>query len=192
MLVIFQSSCRTSYYRLHFCSSAFFEQDTADVFTEQDLRLVSISSYGEVKQTLARLASEAQSQKWRVSEGDLIRVCLLGGDALVSLALRAYVDQLSSRSADLASAFRFYVVPLPGGGTGVRTHSVPTQGIPSTTQALPVLRHRNQTCTSATRLSYPARPLPETVNSSFGSEAWSDTDSEPNWVSCIRAWVSVE
>ncbi|THD24595.1 hypothetical protein D915_004467, partial [Fasciola hepatica] len=151
--------------------------DTADLFTERDLRLVPVSSYAEVKQTLARLASDAQNQKFRASDGDLIRVCLLGGDALVSLALRAYVDQLSSRSADLAAAFRFYVVPLPGCFSAVHTHSAPTQSVPSTTQAVPTSRHRNQACGTAARISFPARPLSEAVNSSFGSEAWSDTDN---------------
>ncbi|CAH8574703.1 unnamed protein product [Dicrocoelium dendriticum] len=86
----------------------------AEAFSGRDLQLHLVTSYGEMKQLFARLVTKSQSQTRRASDCDVIKLCVLGGDMLVSFALRAYVDQLSSRSPELAAAFRFYIVPITG------------------------------------------------------------------------------
>ncbi|KAF5401122.1 hypothetical protein PHET_05660 [Paragonimus heterotremus] len=85
-----------------------------DLLRDRDLRIVTITSYAETKQLFTRLVTDVQSQNRRASIDDVVKVCILGGNALVNFVLRAYVDQLSSRSAELAAAFRFFVVPVSG------------------------------------------------------------------------------
>ncbi|KAF7255981.1 hypothetical protein EG68_07368 [Paragonimus skrjabini miyazakii] len=85
-----------------------------DSFGDRDLRIVTITSYAETKQLFARLVTDVQSQNRRASIDDVVKVCILGGNTLVSFVLRAYVDQLSSRSAELAAAFRFFIIPVSG------------------------------------------------------------------------------
>ncbi|CAL8071172.1 unnamed protein product [Calicophoron daubneyi] len=135
----------------------------ADLFAGRDLRLTLINSYAEIKQAFARLVSEAQNLNWRASDGDLIKICLLGGDTLVSLALRAYVDQLSSRSSELSSAFRFYVIPT----TGLllqRPLASPTQTAPLVNQHL-----RQKSLTSA----------PHSTTDVLSTSGGPDVDADP-------------
>ncbi|TGZ68577.1 hypothetical protein CRM22_004187 [Opisthorchis felineus] len=112
----------------------------SDLFSEHDLRLVPVTSYVETKQLFCRLVTEAQQHRRPPDGGDIIKVCILGGDALISFVLRAYVEQLSSRSTELASLFRFYIVPV----TGLVRSKLDSSQCPSTDQR----RSRATTTTS--------------------------------------------
>nr|CAH8831807.1 unnamed protein product [Trichobilharzia regenti] len=87
-----------------------------DLLSEWNLRLISVNSFSEMRTVFTRLANESsQSHTRRILEdGDFIKVCILGGNQLINLVLRAYVDQLSCRSTELAASFRFFIIPIDG------------------------------------------------------------------------------
>ncbi|CAH8834004.1 unnamed protein product [Trichobilharzia szidati] len=87
-----------------------------DLLSELNLRLISVNSFSEMRTVFTRLANESsQSHTRRILEdGDCIKVCILGGNQLINLVLRAYVDQLSCRSTELATSFRFFIIPIDG------------------------------------------------------------------------------
>ncbi|CAI2723721.1 unnamed protein product [Schistosoma spindalis] len=94
-----------------------FEKSGKIVFnllSELNLRLFNVNSLNEMRTIFTRLANEAQSYTRRVSDGDYIKICILGGNLLINLVLRAYVDQLSCRSTELITAFRFFIIPIDG------------------------------------------------------------------------------
>ncbi|TNN13866.1 Phosphofurin acidic cluster sorting protein isoform 2 [Schistosoma japonicum] len=85
-----------------------------NLLSELNLRLFSVNSLNEMRTIFTRLANEAQSYTRRISDGDYIKICILGGNLLINLVLRAYVDQLSCRSTELTTAFRFFIIPIDG------------------------------------------------------------------------------
>ncbi|CAH8453748.1 unnamed protein product [Schistosoma haematobium] len=94
-----------------------FEKSGKIVFSllsELNLRLFNVNSLIEMRTIFTRLANEAQSYTRRISDGDYIKICILGGNLLINLVLRAYVDQLSCRSTELITAFRFFIIPIDG------------------------------------------------------------------------------
>ncbi|CAH8460354.1 unnamed protein product [Schistosoma rodhaini] len=94
-----------------------FEKSGKIVFSllsELNLRLFNVNSLNEMRTIFTRLANEAQSYTRRISDGDYIKICILGGNLLINLVLRAYVDQLSCRSTELIAAFRFFIIPIDG------------------------------------------------------------------------------
>ncbi|CAH8453111.1 unnamed protein product [Heterobilharzia americana] len=104
-----------------------FEKSGKFVFnllSELNLRLISVNSFTELSTIFTRLANEAQSHTRRIFDGDFIKVCILGGNQLINLVLRAYVNQLSCRSTELATAFRFFIVPIDGLNKFIHNSSV--------------------------------------------------------------------
>ncbi|CAH8448601.1 unnamed protein product [Schistosoma turkestanicum] len=94
-----------------------FEKSGKLVFSllsELNLRLFNVNSLNEMRTIFTRLANEAQSYTRRISDGDYIKICILGGNLLINLVLRAYVDQLSCRSTELMTTFRFFIIPIDG------------------------------------------------------------------------------
>ncbi|KAK4472631.1 hypothetical protein MN116_003866 [Schistosoma mekongi] len=87
-----------------------------NLLSELNLRLFNVNSLNEMRTIFTRLANEAQSYTRRISDGDYIKICILGGNLLINLVLRAYVDQLSCRSTELTTAFRFFIIPIDGLG----------------------------------------------------------------------------
>ncbi|CAH8453445.1 unnamed protein product [Schistosoma margrebowiei] len=86
----------------------------SSLLSELNLRLFNVNSLIEMRTIFTRLANEAQSYTRRISDGDYIKICILGGNLLINLVLRAYVDQLSCRSTELITAFRFFIIPIDG------------------------------------------------------------------------------
>lgn len=115
-------------------------QIVTDLVSRLHLRLHTVRSYSEMKQVFAALTGDRQGS-WRASERSPVKVCVLGGDTLISMVLRAYVD--SSRPTDPhlpMGLFRFYVVPIS---------KIASQ----------------QTSASSTRVSRPVtRPSPQAVS----------------------------
>lgn len=93
------------------------------MFADSNLRVYTVTNYGETQLVFNRLISEAQAFYRRpiltadseiTHTNDHMKICLLGGDMLINLILRAYVDQLSARSSELVGVFRFFIIPVVG------------------------------------------------------------------------------